>query len=108
MYESPEEIIYGQIKMQMDDEIYRAVQEMRIEVNKEELIKALQHDRGQYDKGYADGKAEAIKEFAERLIKKLFPYGMPDNGNYGINAKAVRETIYRVVKEMEVIKSDNI
>ena len=35
-------------------------------------------------------------------------YGMPDNGNYGINAKAVSETINRVVKEMDVIKSDNL
>ena len=29
----------------------------------------------------------------EKLIKKLFPYGMPDNGNYGINAKAIRKAI---------------
>ena len=27
------------------------------------------------------------------LIKKIFPYGMPDDGNYPINAKAVREAI---------------
>ena len=25
----------------------------------------------------------------EKLLKKMFPLGMPDNGNYGINAKAV-------------------
>ena len=31
----------------------------------------------------------------EALLKKIFPYGMPDNGNYGINAKAVREAITR-------------
>ena len=29
----------------------------------------------------------------EALIKKIFPYGMPDNGNYPINAKAVMEAI---------------
>lgn len=29
----------------------------------------------------------------ERMIKKMFPLGMPDNGNYGINAKAVRMVI---------------
>jgi hypothetical protein len=29
----------------------------------------------------------------EALIKKIFPYGMPDNGNYAINAKAVMEAI---------------
>ena len=29
----------------------------------------------------------------EALIKKIFPYGMPDNGNYSINAKAVMKAI---------------
>lgn len=29
----------------------------------------------------------------EALIKKIFPYGMPDDGNYPINAKAVRRAI---------------
>lgn len=27
------------------------------------------------------------------LISRLFPYGMPDGGNYGINARAVRDAI---------------
>lgn len=45
-------------------------------------------------------RAEAIKEFVERLEKKLFPYGMPDNGNYGINAKAVKAACEKTVKEM--------
>ena len=31
----------------------------------------------------------------EALIKKLFPYGMPDDGNYSINAKAVAEAILK-------------
>lgn len=30
------------------------------EVNKHELLKALQYDRDQYEKGYADAKAEII------------------------------------------------
>ena len=28
-------------------------------IDKEELAKALQYDRGQYDKGYEDGRADA-------------------------------------------------
>lgn len=32
----------------------------------------------------------------EDLIKKIFPYGMPDGGNYGINARAVREAVMGV------------
>jgi hypothetical protein len=31
----------------------------------------------------------------EALIKKVFPYGMPDDGNYPINAKAVMEAILK-------------
>ena len=27
------------------------------------------------------------------LLSKMFPYGMPDNGNYGINARAVRDAV---------------
>jgi hypothetical protein len=29
----------------------------------------------------------------KELINKIFPYGMPDNGNYPINAKAVMKAI---------------
>ena len=32
----------------------------------------------------------------EDLIKKIFPYGMPDGGNYGINARAVMEAVMGV------------
>lgn len=31
----------------------------------------------------------------EALIKKIFPYGMPDGGNYPINAKAVMDAILK-------------
>lgn len=66
MYESPIEIIQTQMQMQMDGEILKAVQGVGIDVNKEELIKALAYDREQYSKGYKDG----VKEFAERLKKE--------------------------------------
>ncbi len=59
MYKSPIEIIYGQAKRQMENDIFRAVQSYEINVDKAELIRALQYDRDQYEKGYADGKAAA-------------------------------------------------
>lgn len=70
MYESPIEIIYGQLQTQLDGDIFRAVQKADILVNKEELTKALQYDRDQYDKGYADG----IRVFAERLKEDFMEY----------------------------------
>lgn len=48
----------------------------------------------------AELKAEAIKEFAEGLTKKIFPIGYLCDGNYSVNAKAVKTVIDNLVKEM--------
>ena len=60
MYESPFTVIYGEpIYKQLNDEFENAVMECvascNISVDKDELIKALQYDRDQYQKGYNDG-----------------------------------------------------
>ena len=64
MYESPiklyevEARIIEDIVKARDDYILAQVK-MAVDVDKEELIKALSYDRQQYDKGYADGYANA-------------------------------------------------
>ena len=55
MYETIINITTGQVVYEMEGEILRAVQRCGIDVNKDELVKALQYDREQYDKGYQDG-----------------------------------------------------
>lgn len=55
MYQSPIEIIIGKMQTQIDDDIYKAVQNVGINVDREELLKALEYDRGQYDKGWEEG-----------------------------------------------------
>ena len=55
MYKSPIEIINGKIQTQFDDAIFRAVQNVGINVDKDELIKALEYDRGQFEKGWKEG-----------------------------------------------------
>lgn len=62
MYRSPIDVIYGKIQKQIEGDIFRAVQSYDINVDKAELLRALQYDRNQYDKGYADGKADAMAE----------------------------------------------
>lgn len=54
-YKSPIDIIYGETLTSFEEGVYKAVQKCGINVNKEELIKALEYDRSQYDKGYLDG-----------------------------------------------------
>lgn len=64
-YESPITImrrqLANQINIQLEGKVLKAVMECNIDVNKDELIKALQYDREQYQKGYEDGKAEAMQ-----------------------------------------------
>ena len=58
-YKSPIEIeftdVVYEIANDLDKEVYRAISRYNVNVNEEELIKALQYDRQQYDKGYEDG-----------------------------------------------------
>ena len=60
MYKSPIEVYQGEMKTFLEGEILKAVQRLGVSVDKEELLKALAHDRGQYDKGYADAVTEIL------------------------------------------------
>ena len=71
MYESPIEKIYGELQVQMakEDEnmVMNAVRKVGINVNKEELIKALHYDRNQYTKGYKDGKSDVLDKIRAEI-----------------------------------------
>ena len=77
MYEAPIELVTMQSDMMMniqrklaeeqDSYIMQSIEKVGVNVNKEELIKALAYDREQYVKGYADG----TKEFAEQFQAML-------------------------------------
>ena len=92
MYRSPIECITTRINTQIEDYIFKCIQEVGVNVNKDELIKALQYDRDQYTKGYSDG----IKEFVERLKEKS-EYSCPP-----IYAQMLNMTPTKWVKEIEI------
>lgn len=77
MWESPvnffeiHESIVEEINKQTEETVFKAIHRVGVDVNKEELIKALQYDRNQYSKGYKDGYADAIVEFVERITLPL-------------------------------------
>lgn len=64
MYKSPIEMLVAdiqhQIAQQQDEEIYKAVVSVGINVDKDELIRALAYDRKQYSKGFVDGRSSAL------------------------------------------------
>ena len=48
-----------ELSFQLDKAVLKEVLKCNICVDRNELIKALKYDREQYEKGYADGRADA-------------------------------------------------
>lgn len=91
MYESPITIFEGisrQIVTEKEDGIVAQIQQQYgVEVNKDELTKALLYDRGQYDKGYRDGMKSRWIPIDEQLpppYKKVLMTVKDGNGVYVI------------------------
>ncbi len=67
MYESPITVytqlndVLEEVHKKQEEYVYNYLFEIGVNVDKEELIKALRYDRCQYEKGYRDG----INKFAE-------------------------------------------
>lgn len=76
MYKSPIEKVYSDIHTQMvqEDEkvVMKAITKVGVNVDKEELIKALQYDRNQYTKGYEDGRNEVLDKIIAEIQEKGF------------------------------------
>ena len=77
MYESPIEVVYGQMQMNFEDNVMKAIQKYNININKDALISALMYDRKQYEKGYAEGREEGKKEILDKLTQILKDYSVP-------------------------------
>lgn len=60
-YKSPIDVIMERMNISYENGICKAVQNAGIDVDKNELRKALRYDRGQYQKGYADRDSEIIR-----------------------------------------------
>lgn len=71
-YESPILIEYENaekmLSLKVEDAIYEAVLKCNIKVDKDELWKALEYDRDQYEKGFAEGRESAVKH-AHWIVK---------------------------------------
>ncbi len=74
MYKSPIEVITEEMKFFYDGDVVHAVQNHDINVDKEELLKALKYDREQYEKGFKCG----VMAFAGYLKEHSFTCD-PDN-----------------------------
>ena len=65
MYESPINIIISKLCTKLESDCVKSVQRYGFDVDKEELAKALNYDRKQYEKGYMYGYNKAIDDLLE-------------------------------------------
>ena len=63
-----QEEIAQKVANDLDNQVYQATMKVGIEVDKDELVKALEYDRNQYQKGYMDGFFNAEKEITNISI----------------------------------------
>ena len=65
MYESPIKVVFSDLisdaVKKTDEYIVECVQKVGVSVNKDELVKALEFDRGQYEKGWNDRDNEIVR-----------------------------------------------
>lgn len=69
-YDSPIEIVkkmQEQYETDIVNNVLKCVQSYGINVDKDELIKALKYDRQQYEKGYKDGAKEFVEWYKVHL-----------------------------------------
>lgn len=74
-YKSPIETISQGFRVQMEDNIMKAIRSYGINVDRDELVKALQYDRNQYEEGFIAGSklnTDAIKrEIAREIFEEI-------------------------------------
>ena len=73
VYEPPIMLYMNEIQTQIEDNCLKAVQSYGFNVDKDELKKALDYDRGQYDKGYADARKKYERPMGEWIYDSSIP-----------------------------------
>lgn len=73
-YESPINMIMGEYRCHIEENIFKAVQNVGVDVNKEELIKALAYDRKQYEKGYQEGYQKGYTQALTYVLDQITPF----------------------------------
>ena len=80
-YESPIKVSFeDRLKESLLNEEEKAIMgevRMFVDVNKDELVKALAYDRGQYEKGYKDGYDKGVEDGANSMLEKLKEFLKP-------------------------------
>lgn len=107
-YKSPITVIQEQVTMNMENEIFKAIQKVNVEVDREELLKALNYDRDQYFNGYTcgyfDGRKEMVEKFTNELL--LFIHGETFRKGYELEKmeSKIKELAASLVRDADLVE----
>lgn len=73
-YQSPIQQYVSDMSLKMENDVYTAVQNVGIYVDKDELIKALSYDRGQWEQGYTYGYSEGYEQGRKEALESIKKY----------------------------------
>jgi len=82
---SPIQVMQKQIQVETEGHIMKAIQEVGVVVDKQELIRCMSYDRNQYENGYQQGRKDAIEFISDKLIYPLlneYDRGLWEHINY--------------------------
>ena len=109
MYQSPisvYETAVQSIMKQRENAIFAKVQyAFDVQLDKEELIRALQYDRGQYDKGYRDGLKVATDTVRKYLIGLIEEWDNMGDRKYDLPNMQVYNHIRKELDDLEEYSS---
>ena len=79
-------ILQGNLREQVEGDVIHIIQSYGIDIDKDELVKALKYDRDQYRKGFAHGsklktdtiEREVAMEIFEEIDELIFQHGRGD------------------------------
>lgn len=95
-----QEEIAQKVANDLDNQVYQATMKVGIKVDKDELVKALEYDRNQYQRGYMDGFFNAKKEITNVCIKSFIDEFMDELYNLIADADDVNPVDWWEVEEI--------
>ena len=108
MYESPINIAIDNMVTQMEHDreslIIRSIYTEGIDVDKNELIKALQYDRNQYQKGFEDCARSMRLDVLDKIRAEIeqMPSELTDDGRRMIR----RGKVFRIIDKYKAESED--
>lgn len=82
MWEAPIKMMQSEWETQLEGEVLKATRKVGVVVDKEELLKALEYDREQYEKGYGDAVKECLSVIRE-VYHNFCGYDLEHMTKYG-------------------------